>query len=45
MRQAKNFYTAVLSALEIPVITTSNEYLLADDWWWPHATARRLPGN
>lgn len=28
---SKNFYTAVLSALEIPVITTANEYLLADE--------------
>ena len=28
---SKDFYTAVLSALEIPVITTANEYLLADE--------------
>ena len=28
---SKNFYTAVLSALEIPVITTANDYLLADE--------------
>ncbi len=28
---SKNFYTAVLSALEIPAIASANEYLLADE--------------
>ena len=28
---SKDFYTAVLSALEIPVIITANDYLLADE--------------
>lgn len=42
---SKNFYTAVLSALEIPAIATAKNTCWLTNWWWPHATARRPPGN